>query len=258
MRRIIVPISLMLSFAFAAVAATRVTGKVVGPDGAPIVTANVFVWVFSSKLQRLQLVTDKNGEYAFDANLTRQARRATLASVVVFAPGYALAGTYLAETTGNVVTLEPGSDLHGTVVDAAGKPQTGIPVRLRQISMRNHSVYVPEEWNDRFIVMTGADGAWTLPAIPRAATVTVALHDDRYVREQQEITLAVDKPAPDVRFTLRPARGAHRPSADTGGDAGSGCPDKHLFTRNVNQRYHENGGGWQLPHCRIGNRKIYA
>ena len=205
MRRIIVLLSLLVLSLGVATAAT-VTGKVVGPDGQPISGADIFVSLFlTGERQTLNLVTDAVGGYAFDVDLTLQAQRSSLASLTVYAPGYALADANLMEAAGNVVTLTPATDLRGTVVDAAGKPLAGIPVRLQYVQPTPQQyVSLPTEWYERFTAVTDAEGAWALPGIPRAGTVAVTLNDDRYVRERQLIKLIAGEPAPAVQFTARP------------------------------------------------------
>ena len=78
-----------------------------------------------------------------------------------------------------VITLDPGTTLSGTVVDAQSKPLAGVALCLG----------VPEEWRARFTVHSAADGSWTLPGVPLAREAEVALIDDRYVHEEREINL---------------------------------------------------------------------
>lgn len=186
--------------------AATVTGIVVGPDGAPIAGADVLVSLFlTGERKTLNLVTDEHGGYAFEADLALRAQRSSLATLTVYKPGYALRDAYLAGTAGNVITLSPGASLHGTVVDEAGRPLAGVPVRLLSIQPTEQQyVSVPTEWDDRFTVATGADGAWTLHGISQGGSVTIVLCDDRYVHEQQVVKFAAGEPVPAVRFTARP------------------------------------------------------
>ncbi len=62
----------------------------------------------------------------------------------------------------------------------------------------------PDAWRARFTATTAADGVWTLPGIPQTGKAAIALDDDRYVHEQQDITLVAGEKAQAVRFTVRP------------------------------------------------------
>ena len=126
MHRTIVIISLLalaLSVAFAA----TITGKVVGPDGKPIAGAHVYVRLLNED-KPLELLTGTAGNYSGETDhaLLRDnyANRA-----YVWAPGYTLAQVSV-EASGNVITLEAGVSISGTVTDTAGKALAGVPVRV--------------------------------------------------------------------------------------------------------------------------------
>ncbi len=78
--------------------------------------------------------------------------------------------------------------------------------------------------------ISAADGTWTLPAVPVGCMATIALADERYGREQREITLTAGEAA-DSRAYHRPSRrGAERPYPHAGGNAGDRCPGEHQLS----------------------------
>jgi len=198
----------LLVFSLRFVAAETVTGKVVDVNGKPIHGANVCL-VVTATGKPLSLVTDAEGKYTAEADLAALTQYFP-GLITAYAPGYALTGGML-KGGGNVLTLRPGSAVSGIVVDAAGKPLAGIPIRLLFLTNETAPVesdrytYIPEEWQQRFTATTAADGTWTLPGIPPTGNVSLALFDDRYVREQRDLQLAPEKKVDTVRFTARPA-----------------------------------------------------
>ena len=150
------------------------TGKVVGADGKPIKGANVLVYLNQhGERKTLDLLTDAAGGFAVEADLTLLQQDNALGGGVAYAPGYALTTAQL-KKSGNVITLNPGTTISGTVVDAEGKPLAGVPVCLRYCrDGDNTTLGVPEEWHARFTVHSAADGSWTLPGIPLVGRPTV-------------------------------------------------------------------------------------
>ncbi len=202
----------LLAFSFTCASAATVNGKVIGPEGQAIKGASVLLQMHREQ-KTLELLTDGAGAFAVSIDLADRQPYSALATVTVYAPGYALSETTLNESD-TVITLNPGATLSGTAVDSAGKPLAGVPVRLLQVLEKPEhppryrendytSSAVPDAWRSRFAAVSAADGAWTLPGVPRTGGVILMLDDDRYVREQKQITWDDGVlPAP-VRFTAR-------------------------------------------------------
>ena len=186
--------------------AVTVTGKVVGADDKPIAGANVNLYLFEER-KSLELRTDAEGGYAFDIDLAGRRANTPLATIVAYAPGYTLADATLT-AKGDVVTLSAGTTCSGTVVDTAGKPLAGIPVRLNNVHHDDNrgmpDTNIPDAWRSRFTATTAADGAWTLSGLPRDGTVSFTLDDERYVHEAKEITFVAGEQTDAVQFTARP------------------------------------------------------
>ena len=138
------------------VSAATVTGKVIGAWGKPVKGANVYLMLYGEQ-KAVDLRTDDAGGFAVEVDLILPRQGERLGQLFAYAPGYALTQAEL-KTDGNVIPLDPGTTLSGTVVDETGKPLAGVAVCLA----------VPEEWIARFTAHSGADGSWTLPGIPLA------------------------------------------------------------------------------------------
>ena len=199
----------LLALSLGVVSAATVTGRVVDLDGKPIKGANVWLNLYPIG-KTLDLLTDDKGNFADEGDLTFRQPDAFRSWVIAYAPGYALTRAqlnknYNAVTLNALVTLNPGTTISGTVVAAEGKPLAGVPVYLHSYRDReNNFIGVPEEWRARFTVNSAADGSWTLPGIPLAGSVSLALNDNRYVHDEREITLVAGVKADSVRFTVRP------------------------------------------------------
>ncbi len=193
---------LLLVFSLSMVSAATVTGKVVGPDGKPIKGANLLLYLYGGRNPQ-ELLSDAGGNFSAEVDLSRRGMSNSLGQIFAYAPGYALTSAMLVEG-GNVITLNAGTTISGTVVNAAGKPLAGIPVMLRALQHNADRTIVPVEWLARFTATSGAGGGWTLPGIPPEGTAWLVLDDGRYVPEQQNITLVAGEKATAVRFTVRP------------------------------------------------------
>ena len=195
MFRFCVLLSLLLLF-LANLSAVTVTGKVIGADGKPCNGVDVLLYFMREK-QALELKADGAGNYAAEV-----AYNMDMAYVVAYAPGLAMTAVRL-KVSGNVLALDAGTTVSGTVVDAAGKPVAGIAVSLLDVRPANGYATVYDNWRARFTVLTSADGAWTLPGIPRDGSADVGLTDTRYMRDRQQIILAGGQPMNPVSFTVR-------------------------------------------------------
>ncbi len=179
MRRILVILSL-LALSLGLASAATVSGKVVDAHGKPIRGANVMLDLnLFGGPKTDDLLTDAVGGYAVEVDPTLLRPDAILGHIIAYAPGYTLAQAILYKND-NSITLKPGTTISGVVIDAEGKPLPVVSVRLVYCLDRdNNFAGVPDEWRTRFTVKSGTDGAWTLPGIPLAGTVSLFLNDDR-------------------------------------------------------------------------------
>lgn len=256
----------LLALALGCAGAATVSGKIVGTDGKPIPGANVSLTFYLAKERKtFVLVSDAEGGYAVEIDLTNRRSNTLQAMIVAYAPGYALAGDMLVKETGNVITLDRGESISGTVVDAKGKPLAGIPVRLYHARTATQQYAIPpEEWRTWFIVNTAADGSWTLSGIPQGGTAVIALNDDRYVREQQEIKLTPGVPAPPVKFTVQPGGTISGRLLDpqgapvVGGQVAAYQPNSRMTSATYNYTVTVVDGGYRLPGLTAGKYILRA
>ena len=204
-RTLIVLALLALSLEF--ISAATLTGKVVGTDGTPIRGASVLLQLYDQD-KSLELITDAAGNYTGEVDTPSLSTHDPRTMLFAWAPGSVLSSSML-EAKGNVITLNAGVSLSGTVTDAVGQPLAGVPVRLEYLQdeqglRSNSTLWVPEEWRARVGAVSGADGSWTLTGMPRTGIVTLALDGDRYVHEEQIVTLFDGRAMTAVHFTARP------------------------------------------------------
>ena len=129
-----------------------------------------------------ELISDAAGNYAGEVDLSDRTTPDSPVRIFAWAPGYALTGDIL-DTSGNIITLNTSASLSGTVVDQAGTPLAGVPVRLERLMdeqhfLNNDSTVVPEKLHAHFTAITGADGAWTLSGLPQTGVAWLVLNDD--------------------------------------------------------------------------------
>ena len=186
------------------VSAATVTGKIIGTDGHPIKGASVYL-TLCGEHQSLERQTDAEGSYTVEVDLASRQPDNCLADIVVYAPGYLLTGSTLEEND-NTLILCAGTAISGTVVNAAGNPLAGIPVRLRYWRDRTSYHEVPAAWQARFTDHAAEDGTWKLPGLPKTGefVAVLALDDDRYVHEEQVVTVGAGERAAAVHFTAHP------------------------------------------------------
>lgn len=193
----------LLFLSFGVATAVAITGKVVGPDGKSINGAKLFL-VQSDRIKTQELLTDAAGNFSAEVDLTHRLPNRPLAWIVAYASGCVPAETTL-EENGNVITLDAGTTISGTVVDPDGKPLAGVPVRLLSLhdekKFNYRDIYLPEEWRADFTATTAADGVWTLPGIPLTGKMHVALDGDRYQHEAQETVVIAGQMMNAICFT---------------------------------------------------------
>ena len=155
----------------------------------------------------LELLTDAAGNYSGETDHALRQNN-YVNRVCVYAPGYAMAQVRF-EASGNVITLDAGVSISGTVTDPAGKALAGVPVRMvslqdEQVIRTNAGAMVPDKWRTRLTAISGADGAWTLSGMPRTGIVSLALDRDRWMHDEQIVTLLDGNMPAAVHFTTRP------------------------------------------------------
>ena len=197
-------IVLLSSTAAVSAHADVVTGKIVGPDGNPVSGARVFVNAFFSGAKPASgpLISDTGGAFSLDIPPIPDTKEKNpkVALVVVAAPGFGLAQTFLTLQPGdsNTVHLEKSATLQGKVVDTAGKPVAGAQIRLRSLYMGGSRgegasyLWIADELSKLpgFTATTDANGGWTLEGLPaKAVHASVALVDTKYVQIASDIPL---------------------------------------------------------------------
>ncbi len=183
-----------------------VTGKVVNPDGKPIAGAKIYIYLFDTR-KSFDFSAGAEGEFAVEVNSVLPRSDNSIGIVTAYAPGYLQLCARL-KWSNNTLTLSASTTLSGTVVDTAGKPLAGVPVRLSGWHDTTPSNGVPWisswAWRKDFTAVTAAGGAFTLPAIPPNGTASLFLDDDRFVRAGKDITLVAGKPTAPVQLIARP------------------------------------------------------
>ncbi len=250
MCRFFVLLSLLLLSLYS-LSAVTVTGKVVDTDGKPLNGVDVLL-SFAREQKTLELKTDAAGSFSAEVTYDPDS-----AEVSAYAPGFTLTGASC-KANGNVLTLERGATVRGTVVDAAGKPVAGVAVSLLTAwNARNYAMMF-DGWRARFTVVTAADGGWTLPGAPRNGRATVGIIDPRYVHDQRAITLAGGKQIIPACFIVRAGASVSGriftsqgiPAADARVRVSSQGNNRMLARRGYDD------SGRQLPHLRVGDGQI--
>ena len=188
----------LLALSLSFVSAATVTGKVVGTDGKPIKGASVYLYLYDER-KPLDLPTDAEGGFTVDIDLTSKQANAYLASVIAYAPGYTLTSAML-KANGNVITLSAGTT-HQRHRRECGRQTAGRhsgQVVLLAGNAINHAMKrrrVPDEWRDTLHRHQRGRRRLDTARHPAEGTVSLALDDDRYVHEEQEITLVAGEKA---------------------------------------------------------------
>ncbi len=201
----------LLLFRAATANAAVITGKVIGPEGAPVADAEILVSPRSTPDRLVVAKTDATG--AFAVNLEdKNYGESFLGRAVVYFPGLALNGGTLKRGE-NSFRLEPAGQAWGTVTDTEGKPVAGATVKLMGIqppvtslspSPGTRYVSLPEAVNDRFAAKTTADGRWSLPNVPTTGSAAMMLDDARFARVRVTVQLG-SLAGPAAPIVARPA-----------------------------------------------------
>ncbi len=205
MRRTLVLLTL-LALSLGLASAVTVSGKILDENGKPIKGANVLIALplYGEEQKTYDLLTDAEGGYAVDVDLSTLRSNANPGWICAYAPGYALAAERLNKSD-NTLTLIPGTTVSGVVVDVRGKPLAGVAVRLGRCSYGDNQYgSPPDEWRSRFSAVSGADGVWTLPGVPRDGQAWVVSLTDRYLHDIAEITLVAGEKTEPAGFIVRP------------------------------------------------------
>ena len=201
MKRAFFLVVFSLLFSFAA-HALPISGKVVGPDGAPMPDVEVEVVSYAPKAdpRNITLRTDAVGEFHLDLRPTSYSAdffgRAT-----AYKPGLAVGGVLL-HATENVIELEESRMLRGQVQDADGQPVAAARVSLVVVFVQKkppHDIALFETLlQDKFTATTDAKGFWTLHDLPPSGTANFALNDSRFAPATITAQLEDNKDAPPL------------------------------------------------------------
>ncbi|MDQ3812681.1 MAG: carboxypeptidase-like regulatory domain-containing protein, partial [Armatimonadota bacterium] len=189
---------LAITLSLAPAHAATVTGKVVGPDEKPVADAHVLITGADAATKKiLSLQTNPGGEFTAELQPSRSAPD-YFGSVTVYAPGFALRRVALKQS-GNLIRLERGGQVSGTVTDAAGQPISGARVKLVLLyapfdasGKGGLAQHVPAPMAEQLAVTTGADGRWTFDGVPEMGNAVVELDDPRYVRTWAAVPVKPD------------------------------------------------------------------
>ncbi|MFO1053729.1 MAG: carboxypeptidase-like regulatory domain-containing protein [Planctomycetota bacterium] len=178
---------------------TRVEGKVTGPDGKPIVGAELYIGFSPSAWNRIDAVSDDQGHFVFPAvgaggqTLVTQKRG--------MAPDHR-AFTLTAQDRERVVDIQltAGHFLAGHVVDAAGKPIAEVRVAV-QVAQPGASPGIGRGDYIDVHGQTDAAGAFRVDGLP-TGNVTLEFYSSRWMRKEVPV-IAVDRS--NFSVTLDPA-----------------------------------------------------
>jgi len=196
-------ISLVLclcAIAASPVLAERVTIKVVDPLGKPVQGVQVMVCQALKGCPAPQSRTPKTnrlGIYTTDI----KAR----AVGYVNSPGYVEMSRVLVKGV-NLFTLEPATQVTGTVVDTQGKPVAGASIQLIRATRPDGSMvsYSCSPFSREFVFKTAADGRYVVPGVPAEGEVWLMLEDPRFAEGSVNAQLGAKAP-PAPPIVARPA-----------------------------------------------------
>jgi hypothetical protein len=186
--------------------AEPITGTVVGPEGAPVAGAQVFIWLHETAgASTRSTTTDAAG--VFTTDVSPPPPPGVLAGRVnIYSPEFAVGGGVLGRTDSTFV-LQPAGQAWGSVVDTSGRPVAGAQVRLSAISgpegERRGSVAIMEPLQDLVSTVTTGDGRWVIQHVPSSGIAHVWLDDPRFVRAYGQVYLGPNAP-PSKPIIARP------------------------------------------------------
>jgi len=172
--------------------AVTVTGRVVGPDGQPVVGADVVLDPDFSQERLVEIKTDKSGVFSATVDERDTSGGKRFGRVCICAPGFGVAGGVLRQAE-NTIRLHPAAVITGKVVDQQGKPVAGAVVKLRRVRLNGGVGYVLVlgRIEEEVTARSGPDGIWRLGSVPAAeGTASVSLDDDRYVHAEAQVEIS--------------------------------------------------------------------
>jgi protocatechuate 3,4-dioxygenase beta subunit len=205
-----------------------VSGQVVGPDGAPLADAQVYLreWAYlRKKLQPREstindilatTTTDAEGRFAFrdvrppkPSIFEAAGLRAFPLDVIATAKGRGLAWQRLAASNPSrplTLVLEPEVRFRGRLRDPDGKPAAGVRVEVIALQPFDQTPSVPYETlgylslhSSQFKLTATSDreGQFVLGGLPGNVRVALVIADDRFARQTMyALTPAVPSPGP--------------------------------------------------------------
>lgn len=175
-----------------------VSGKVLDPQGRAVSAARVYLVVYDNQDKEVlkQAQTGPDGAFTFPLLKVKEWPRA----VVAAKDGYGAWGTEIGRQgarTGLEIRLAPAAELTGNVLGPAGKPVSGVKVR---VSSGNFGGWfsLPEPYT-LLSAVTDAAGAFRLRGLAPAAQVNLGFVHPGYARWGQHLKLA-EQPSMTVRL----------------------------------------------------------
>lgn len=169
---------------------TRLEGRVLGPDGAPLAGASLYIGFSPSAYNRLDAVSHENGDFVFPS--VAEGRQTLVTQYPGFSPDQRVL-TIAAEVpllTGIEIALASGHLAAGQVVDEEGSPLPGV-----WISVRHKREYTDVRRK------TGQDGRFRLEGLP-AEEVALELYGDGLIRQDFPL---VKPDQEDLKVTMQSA-----------------------------------------------------
>jgi hypothetical protein len=177
-----------------------VSGKVVGPDGKPVMGALVVIDPDFSTMHLVTLTTDRSGRFKAEVQ-PRGYRPEYYGRACIYAPGFALAGGFL-EKGENVFRLQEPGRISGMVQDERGRRVPGARVTVQVVSDGagrpgpRASILLLGLIRDKVAARADGQGRWTILALPASGKARLLLDDARYVHTTVEAELGPEAPAP--------------------------------------------------------------
>ena len=177
--------------------AKTITGRVIGPDAAPVVATIFQASSFPDTVKSQAVQTETDGSFqleiatpAENPEVKKRARGGIEESVLAaYAPELGLATAVVNEAGETIVKFAPNEILSDVIRDDKGAPAVGATVRVERFyqrlknsdSFQYLSFSVPAAFAPHFSAQSDATGQWQIKGIPADADVVVMLDDDNYV-----------------------------------------------------------------------------